>query len=100
MVGDSSYCHQQYRWEKAFGLGQPENDLAFLNAAAFSSDGKLLAGVEGNQLLLIDLQNKRIVDRQTTGNAPLVALRFSPDDRTVATGSTDGSLLLWETRPL
>lgn len=86
--------------KKAFGLGQPETDLAFLGAAAFSSDGKWLAGVEGNQLLLMDWQNKRIVDRQTYGNAPLVTVRFSPDNTALATGSTDGTLLLWDARPL
>ncbi len=83
-----------------FGLGKPDNELDFLEAAAFSFDGKLLAGVEGNQLMLLDLQTRRVLQRQTNGNAPLVAVRFAPDGTTLVTGSTDGSLLLWETAPL
>lgn len=85
---------------KLFGLGKPDNDLEFLNSAAFSLDGKLLAGVEGNQVMLVDPKVWRIVDRKADGNAPLVAVKFSPDGTKLLTGSTDGTLLLWETKPL
>ena len=86
--------------QRAFGLGSPENDMTFLGAASFASDGKRLAGVEGNQLLLMDLWQKRILERQMNGNVPLVVVQFSPDNSTLVTGSADGSLFLWDIQPL
>ncbi len=83
-----------------FRFGKPPNELEANEVAAFSSDGKVLASIWGSAVTLIETQNWRVLERQQDGNAPLIAIHFSPDNAKLVTGSTDGTLLLWDTKPL
>jgi WD40 repeat protein len=71
-----------------------EGDSYHVNAVAFSPDGTLLAGAD-TPTRLWDVRT-----RQTVATLPGHAARtedvvFAPDGRTLASGSYDGTILLW-----
>jgi WD40 repeat protein len=93
-------------WEVA--TGRPVVDLpeASGHLAAFSSDGRFLACATSRGFRVWDLRggkailehaaptNRNYYDSWT--NAPLA---FAPDDASLATGLTDGTILLWNLPP-
>jgi WD40 repeat protein/serine/threonine protein kinase len=63
---------------------------------AFSRDGQLLACYSGRSLELWDWRHdKRVTDLSGHGR-PIEAMAFSPDGKTVVTGSGDMTLRLWD----
>jgi uncharacterized caspase-like protein len=71
----------------------------FVNALAFSRDGRMLAsGSYDSTIKLWDLATGREL-RTLKGHAgPIAALDLSPDGRYVVSGSDDGSARLWSTQ--
>jgi len=75
--------------------------------AAFSPDARRLAFTDSGQLAVWDLPSKKVVLKRNTvqhqhryGRWTIAGFLFSPDGRTIATGHTDGTILLWSVPPV
>ncbi len=63
---------------------------------AFSSDGKYLAmGDTGGQITVRNLQTQKDITQLKGDADSITALKFSPDDRLLASGGLNGSVKLW-----
>lgn len=75
-----------------------------VHAVAFSPDGRLLASADGSNwstisasLKLWDVATgKEIAGPEKTHRSPITSLVFTPDGKTIATGSWDHSVKLWD----
>lgn len=78
--------------------------------AAFSPDGKILALVSGNRfrhygaesgkLRLIDVASGKVTEQVEAHSNWATAVAFSPDGKSLATGSMDKTVKLWNVNPL
>jgi WD40 repeat protein len=67
-----------------------------LQTLAFSPDGRLLACRNGNQVEVWDLLTHREVKRFQGHEGKVEAVTFTADGKTVASGSSDTTILLWD----
>ena len=82
----------------------PEGAKARLGKGAireiqYSPDGKLLAVASGIGVWLYDVTTHREAALLTEHTSAVDSLAFSPDGRTFASGSKDGTILLWGYKP-
>ena len=73
-----------------------------VESLAFNQDGTILAsglGIPANHLILWDTEIAQPVRTLDMHTHPIVSLAFSPDGRTLASGSYDGNVWLWGVRP-
>jgi RNA polymerase sigma factor (sigma-70 family) len=73
---------------------------AFQSAAAFSPDGKMLAvpGKDRETVGLLELATGKERHVFRGGQGSISSLAFSPDGATLASGSLDGTTLLWDVK--
>jgi WD40 repeat protein len=83
-----------------FVPSQPDGGIVMLSCAAFSRDGRTLAiGQIGDACIrLVEVASGQ-VRRKLTGHLGAIhCLVYSPDGRSLASGSEDGTVLLWDVR--
>lgn len=60
-------------------------------------DGKRIAEATSIGVWIYDIPSGTVVDLLTEHSSPVKSMVFSPDGETLATGSTDGTIILWKT---
>jgi WD40 repeat protein len=69
--------------------------------AAFSPDGRWLAGATAQGLVvLLDARTWQVHEKIKVADATFIAISFSPDGKHVATGEDEGNVRLWSIEPL
>jgi len=72
-----------------------QSTVTKINCMVFSADGRTLAAGEDLRIVIWDLATRQI--RKTLEpSGSVTALRFAPDGRTLAGGSQDGTVSLWD----
>jgi WD40 repeat protein len=67
-----------------------------LYSLALSGDGKLLAGAHGPVVKVWDVATRKVRHRFAGHSRQVYAVAFSPDGLTLASGSADGTVRLWD----
>jgi WD40 repeat protein len=71
----------------------------YVNAVAFSANGKLLASGSGGSLVqLWDTETGKLIHSLEGVGHGTRTVAFSPDGRTIGAGCKDGKVLLWDVR--
>ncbi len=111
-VASSSFDGDLFLWDAATGkllrpflrASSPRREHAYLMAVAFAPNGKMLAtadrvdnaGEGGNGITLWDVATGRVRHRLAGHQGDVNAVAFAPDGRTVISGSTDTTALVWD----
>jgi WD40 repeat protein len=69
-----------------------------VTSLAFSPTSKMLASAEGCSVRLWNVADGKALDRGDGHFARIASVAFDPDSKLVATGSLDGSVILWDSR--
>ena len=74
----------------------PDSRRAFRDILAFSPDGKTLLGSSRSHIKLWDVDTGNQLSTLTGHTEPIETLVFSHDGKILASGSEDGTVLLWD----
>ena len=98
---DNSVCLWDIRKGELYLIGERlaafTEHTDWVNAVAFSPDGKTLASCSQDKTIqLWDVQSFKHLRTFAGHEDGVNAIVFSPDGKTLASGSTDGTILLWD----
>jgi len=68
---------------------------SYINSLIFSPDGRTLA-IGGNGICLWDMNSNKIVVTFKSQTGAVKSIQFSPDGSLLASGYSDGTVLIWE----
>ena len=77
-------------------LVQMPGPTGHCHGLALSGDGKMLACIGGGKVHLFDLEERRPLDTIEPNARTLCGIAFSPDKRTLALGSEDRVVVIWD----
>ena len=98
---DNSVCVWDIRKGELYLIGERlaafSEHTDWVNAVAFSHDGKTLASCsQDKSIQLWHVQSYKHIRTFTGHEDGVNAIVFSPDGRTLASGSSDGTILFWD----
>ncbi len=65
-------------------------------AITFSPDGKVLLGTDRKRIKLVSVETGKFIGSLTGHTEPIESLVFSHNGKTLASGSQDGTVMLWD----
>ena len=77
-------------------LSYPEFDRLTCYALAFSNDSKILAIGDWSDIRLIEVDTGNLITTLSKHNRAVKALAFSSNGKILASGSEDGTILIWD----
>lgn len=83
-------------WDVPSNL-QVSNATAGAGPLALSPDGRVVATSDGPVLRLLDANSLDLLGTLEGHTATITTIEFSPDGRTIVTGSLDGTARVWDT---
>ena len=63
---------------------------------AISSDGKILAGIEGSTIRLLDVNTNKMLGERRGHESAITALSYQPDGKAIVSASADESIRFWD----
>src|SRR5439155_806855 len=72
------------------------HDDARMFHSAFAPDGRTIVGGSHNELRFLDIESEKECGPNAGHQGPVLALRFSPDGKSLATTGDEDTLRLWD----
>ena len=82
------------------GKKRDGNDMVSLSLGGYSPDGQMMACIAGRSVQLWDVASGKDLGKFQGHQNDIQFVRFSHDGKTLATGSLDGNMLIWDVMSL